>query len=169
MALAHLDEVVHVEQCSYAFPWTRGNFVDSLAAGHWMQVIRDADGALVAYIVAMPGVEEMHLLNVTVASGSRRCGLATRLLDALERECARRGAKTLWLEVRPGNAEALALYAARGFVEAGRRRGYYPAARGTREDAIVMSCNLQGDPQALPPSDDTAAARSRPTAPRAPT
>jgi ribosomal-protein-alanine N-acetyltransferase len=169
MTLAHLDEVLHVEQRSYAFPWTRGNFVDSLAACHWMRVIRDGNGALAAYIVAMPGVDEMHLLNITVEPGARRRGLATRLLVALEAECIRRDAKTLWLEVRPGNAEALSLYLARGFVEVARRRGYYPAARGAREDAIVMSRSLRGETQDAPPRDDTDAARSRPTTPGAPT
>ncbi len=152
MTLAHLDEVLHVEQRSYAFPWTRGNFIDSLAAGYWMQVLRAGDGALVAYVVAMPGVDEMHLLNVTVAPGARRCRLATVLLDELEAECARRGSKTLWLEVRPGNTDALALYAARGFVEKGRRRDYYPAAHGAREDAIVMALDLPSARAAASPS-----------------
>ncbi len=143
MTLVHLEEVLRVEERSYAFPWSRGNFIDSLAAGYWMQVVKAAQhGDIVAYIVAMPGVDEMHLLNITVAPDHRRRGLASMLLGALKAECARRGAWTVWLEVRPGNADALALYAARGFEEKGRRMGYYPAARGTREDAVVMALNL---------------------------
>ncbi len=139
MTLAHLDDVLRIEQTSYAFPWSRGNFIDSLASGYWMQVLRDADRSIVAYIVAMPGVDEMHLLDITVAPHARRRGLAGELLAALMAECRRRNALTLWLEVRPGNLEALALYAARGFVEKARRHNYYPAPHGTREDAIVMA------------------------------
>ena len=142
MTLVHLDDALRIEQGSYAFPWSRGNFIDSLAAGYWMQVLRDADGGLVAYVVAMPGFEEMHLLNLTVAPHARRRGLASLLLDALLAECRRRAAATLWLEVRVGNHDALALYAARGFTERGRRARYYPAARGAREDAVVMALDL---------------------------
>jgi [ribosomal protein S18]-alanine N-acetyltransferase len=142
MTLAHIDDVLRIEQASYAFPWSRGNFIDSLATGYWMQVLRDADRSLVAYIVAMPGFDEMHLLDITVAPHARRRGLASLLLDALLAECRRRHAATLWLEVRTGNHDALALYAARGFTERGRRGNYYPAAQGTREDAVVMALDL---------------------------
>lgn len=145
MTVTCVDEVVRVEQGAYAFPWTRGNFIDSLAGGHWTRVMRDASGAVVAYIVAMPGVEEMHLLNVTVVLAWRRRGLASQLLDALQTEALRRGAQHLWLEVRASNADAQALYAQRGFTVQGTRKGYYPAARGTREDAIVMSHGLSSN------------------------
>ena len=49
---------------------------------------------------------------------------------------------TLWLEVRASNARARQVYARRGFAEVGLRRGYYPAGKAQREDAIVMSLPL---------------------------
>jgi [ribosomal protein S18]-alanine N-acetyltransferase len=142
MTVAQLDEVMLVEQGSYPHPWTRGNFIDSLSAGYWMHTLRGVNAALRGYVVAMPGVAEMHLLNLTVAPAWRRRGLASTMLLDLIDECRRIGAQSLWLEVRPSNHEAVALYAARGFVERGLRRGYYPAAHGTREDALVMSLTL---------------------------
>jgi tRNA threonylcarbamoyladenosine biosynthesis protein TsaB len=147
MTLAHVDEVLRLEQTSYPFPWTRGNFVDSLAASHWAQVLHDDPQRIKAYVVAMPGVQEMHLLNVTVHADHRRKGLATALVHALCDEARRQGALTLWLEVRPSNQEGLALYTRLGFVQQGQRKGYYPAARGSREDALVMSLDLRASTQ----------------------
>ncbi len=133
-----LDEVLAIEQAAYPFPWTRGNFIDSLAAGYLAWGRFAPDGTLLGYFLAMPGFEEMHLLNITVAAPHEGRGHARALLDALYRECGRRGVPMLWLEVRDGNHRARALYRCEGFVEAGRRRDYYPAAGG-REDAILMS------------------------------
>ena len=143
MRYGDLDAVLRVERAAYGFPWTRGNFVDSLAAGYLAELLVDRDG-LIGYYVAMAGVDEMHLLNLTVAPVYQRCGHARTLLDALQRHCRERGLPRLWLEVRAGNERALQVYAVRGFVEVGRRRGYYPAGKGQREDAIVMSLPLQG-------------------------
>jgi ribosomal-protein-alanine N-acetyltransferase len=134
-----LDAVLAIEVEAYAFPWTRGNFIDSIAAGYVTRALQGADGRLIGYFVAMPGFEEMHLLNLTVAPPYQRRGHARALLGhlgALSREC---GAAAIWLEVRESNAGARALYLREGFVEAGRRRGYYPAPQGQREDAILMS------------------------------
>jgi len=142
MRYGDLDAVLRVERAAYGFPWTRGNFVDSLAAGYLAELLVDRDG-LIGYYVAMAGVDEMHLLNLTVAPVYQRRGHARTLLDALQRHCRERGLPRLWLEVRAGNERALQVYAVRGFVEVGRRRGYYPAGKGQREDAIVMSLPLQ--------------------------
>lgn len=142
MRIADLEPVLAVERSAYSFPWTRGNFVDSLAAGYLAEVLERPDGVIVGYYLAMPGVDEMHLLNLTVAPAHQRRGHACTLLDALERRCRDRGIAAVWLEVRAGNARARQVYARRGFVETGRRRGYYPAGLGRREDAIVMTLDL---------------------------
>ena len=148
MTLADLEPVLAIENSAYAFPWTRGNFVDSLAAGYHAQVLVADDGSIQGYFVAMPGVDEMHLLNITVAPALQGLGLARRLLDALDDDCRARRLAMLWLEVRDSNQRARALYRQRGLREVGRRRGYYPAPHGQREDAIVMSQRL------LPEGDD---------------
>jgi [ribosomal protein S18]-alanine N-acetyltransferase len=143
MAYGDLDRVLEVERVAYGFPWTRGNFVDSLAAGYLAEMLLDERGALVGYYLALQGVDEMHLLNLTVAPVHQRRGHARMLLDALEQRCHERQVPRLWLEVRASNARARQLYAARGFAEVGLRRGYYPAGKGLREDAIVMGLLLQ--------------------------
>lgn len=142
---ADLDAVLLVERAAYEFPWTRGNFVDSLQAGYEMQVLWTARGArseLTGYFIAMAGVDEMHLLNLTVSPAHQGGGHARFMLDALCRLAQRRRAMQLWLEVRESNARARHLYERYGFADIGRRRGYYPAAAGRREDAVVMSLVL---------------------------
>jgi ribosomal-protein-alanine N-acetyltransferase len=141
MTLARLDDVLQIEQAAYEFPWTRGNFIDSLAARYLAEVLVD-DGAVLGYFIAMAGIDEMHLLNLTVAPAWQGQGHGRALLDALVGLCRTRGARTLWLEVRESNVRARGIYERYGFGEAGRRRGYYPAPRSGREDAIVMSLEV---------------------------
>lgn len=139
MTVSDLDRVMAVEASAYAFPWTRGNFIDSIAAGYFMEMlVQKTDRALVGYYAAMPGVDELHLLNLTVAPAFQRRGHALRLLSALQARARAHGLGSLWLEVRVSNERALAVYRRWGFVQSGLRRGYYPAAGGRREDAVVM-------------------------------
>jgi len=143
MSALNLDAVLAIEAAAYAFPWTRGNFVDSLASGYDARVLYAGDGQVLGYYVAMAGVEEMHLLNITVAPAHQHQGHARFMIDALAATCRARRAQQLWLEVRESNTRARAIYLRRGFEQVGLRRGYYPAAHGRREDAIVMSLVLQ--------------------------
>lgn len=139
MTVALVDAVMAIEVAAYAFPWSRGNFIDSLAAGYAARVLRDARGELLGYFVAMAGVDEMHLLNITVAPAVQGRGHARVLIDALAALCRAQQARALWLEVRASNARARAMYERLGFTQVGVRKGYYPAPFGRREDAIVMS------------------------------
>lgn len=144
MHAAHLDAVMAIEVGAYAFPWSRGNFVDSLAAGYDARVLYDEHGEILGYFVAMAGVDEMHLLNITVAPVAWHQGHARFMLGALADLCRQRQARQLWLEVRESNERARAIYRRHGFAEVGKRRGYYPAAHGRREDAVVMSLPIEG-------------------------
>lgn len=136
-----LDEVVAVERTAYDHPWTRGNFVDSLRSGYQAQVL-GADGVLLGYFVAMKGVDEVHLLNLTVAPEHQRQGWGRVMLDALALWSRSQGAQWLWLEVRISNARAQRMYERHGYRRVGERKNYYPAAQGGREDAVVMSLKL---------------------------
>ena len=138
MTLAHLDAVVAVEQAAYEFPWTRGNFIDALAAGHDARVLH-SDGQTLGYFVAMAGVAEMHLLNLTVAPAAQGRGHARWMLGEIVALCRQHAALQLWLEVRGSNTRARAIYQRFGFADIGRRKGYYPAPHGLREDALVMA------------------------------
>ncbi|HJV71808.1 MAG TPA: ribosomal protein S18-alanine N-acetyltransferase [Ideonella sp.] len=137
MTVNDLDRVMAVEMQAYPFPWTRGHFIDSLAAGYLAQLLVAGD-ALVGYYVAMPGVDELHLLNLTVAPAHQQRGHARALLSHLAQTARAAGAAQIWLEVRESNERARRLYERWGFERVGLRKGYYPAARGQREDALVM-------------------------------
>ena len=139
MRVPDLTEVIAVERQAYPVPWTHGNFVDSLAAGYPAEVLRGSRAELLGYWVAMPGVDELHLLNITVTPAWQGRGLAVAMLDRLVDECRRRGLTQLWLEVRLSNERAREVYHRYGFAEVGKRRAYYPVHQGPREDAVLMS------------------------------
>ncbi len=149
MTVRDLDAVVAVEARSYSHPWSRGNFTDSLAAGYLAEVMVDEAGELVGYFVAMTGVDELHLLNVTVAPGWQGQGHGQALMTAVRQHAQQQGLPTVWLEVRESNQRARALYRRLGYVEVGLRRAYYPAAV-RREDAVVMTLALHEVPPARP-------------------
>ena len=136
-----LDDVMQVEQQAYAHPWSRANFLDALHSGYQAQMLV-ADDAVIGYFVAMLGVDEVHLLNITVAPDFQGQGWAKVLLDALAIWARGQNTQWLWLEVRTGNTRALQAYEAAGFRRMGLRKAYYPAAHGQREDALVMSLRL---------------------------
>ena len=140
-----LDAVMAIEQTAYSHPWSRGNFRDALASGYWAQCLRVHD-ELLGYVVAMAGVEETHLLNITVTPARQGQGWAHMMLDALCLWSRRQGAQWLWLEVREGNQRALQVYERYGFHRVGLRKDYYPADRQQREHAVVMSLNLKLQP-----------------------
>lgn len=131
-----IDAVLAIEQAVQAFPWTRGNFLDALAAGYegWLMV---EDQRVIGFAVVMHAVDEAHLLVIAIAPTHQRCGRGRKLLEFVAARVRAAGMARLLLEVRPSNLPALAFYRSAGFVEIGRRRGYYPAKEG-REDAIVM-------------------------------
>jgi ribosomal-protein-alanine N-acetyltransferase len=136
-----LDQVLHVEQRSYDHPWSRTNFLDALHAGYQAQILT-AHGTVLGYFVAMKGVDEVHLLNITVAPEHQGQGLAHTMLDALALWGRGQGAQWVWLEVRVGNQRAMRVYEAYGFRRMGQRKDYYPAGGNLREDALVMSFRL---------------------------
>ncbi|HEU0204758.1 MAG TPA: ribosomal protein S18-alanine N-acetyltransferase [Burkholderiaceae bacterium] len=141
MLMTDLDEVVRIEREVYRFPWTLGNFQDSLRAGYSSWNMRAPTRAIIAYSIVMIALDEAHLLNLSVARGYQRSGYGWRMLDWMADRSRDHGARTMLLEVRPSNPAALRLYERYGFERIGMRRGYYPADRG-REDAIVMRITL---------------------------
>ena len=137
----HLGEVLRIEQSAYGHPWSLANFRDALNSGYQAQMLV-ADRTVLGYFVAMKGVDEVHLLNITVALDYQRQGWARLMLDALALWSRGQGAQWLWLEVRIGNLRAIQVYESQGYRRVGRRKAYYPAADGKREDAVVMSLSL---------------------------
>ena len=135
--------VAALEAQIHAAPWTAGNFRDALAAGY-SALVGEREGRIVAFGVMMIAPGEAQLLNLSVVPDARRQGLGRELLRRFMTMAARLGAAQLFLEVRIGNATAIALYEDEGFVCVARRAGYYPVdAKGQREDALVMRRDIR--------------------------
>ena len=140
MREADLAEVLAIENAIYTHPWTRGNFADSLKAGYQCWTWR-AGAELVGYFIVLVAAGEAHLLNLSVAEAHQRGGHGSALLSEAMRLARARGAAHIFLEVRPSNDGAKALYRRFGFRQVAVRNGYYPA-RGGREDALVLTLAL---------------------------
>ena len=135
-----LEVVAAIESDVYVFPWTVGNFRDSLLSayecwGCW------TGGELIGYAVVMTAIDEAHLLNFAVASRWQRRGVAIRFLQFLLDRAQDGKRDMLYLEVRPSNVAGLKLYQRFGFKQLGVRRDYYPAVTG-REDALFLGVNI---------------------------
>lgn len=141
MTQAWLPQVVRIEKAAYTHPWLEGNFVDSLHAGYHARVLVQGQ-ELRGYCVLMKGLDEAHLLNISVDPACQGQGLARLMLDELVQWSRMQGAQWLWLEVRISNARARRIYERYGFKEVGLRRNYYPLTAFKREDAVVMSMPL---------------------------
>ena len=154
-----LDTVLAIEGVSHIHPWTKGNFADSLAAGHWAYCIRPQidnviEGSyldpqiLWAYCILFPAVDELHLLNITVSPKLQRLGIGLKMMQAIEGVAALQKMPRIILEVRPSNTSALKLYEHLGYEHIGTRKHYYPAdaSTGAREDALVMAKSIKLEP-----------------------
>lgn len=141
MLAAQIEAVVAVEQRAYAHPWNRTNFLDALQSGYEAQMLL-ADAVLLGYFVAMRGVDEVHLLNITVTPEYQGQGWSRVMLDALTLWARGQAAQWVWLEVRVGNLRAMRIYEAHGYRRIGHRKDYYPAGHGQREDAVVMGLRI---------------------------
>src|SRR5258706_13354991 len=122
MSEADLRRVLEIAEDLYEFPWTLGNFRDSLRAGYGCWVVRDGR-QLIAYAVLMLAAGEAHLLNLSVAAHAQRRGHGPTLLNDVVGAAPERRPKVLFLEVRPTNTAGQRLYARYGFRQIGGRRG----------------------------------------------
>lgn len=136
LAAAHLDEVEAIEKASFADPWSRRVFEEALAGGNTSSLAAQSEsGAILGYLFFTVVLDEGGIDNIAVHPQARRQGIASALLDAFHRYGAAHGLASLYLEVRPSNTAAVALYQKKGYAEAGRRKNYYLAPK---EDAIIM-------------------------------
>lgn len=140
MSVADVDAVLLIERAAYPYPWTRGNFMDCLDSGYSCWVV-ETGGGLVGYSILMAGAGEGHVLNCCIAPAWQGRGLGRLAMQRLIEGAPEYGVDCLFLEVRPSNAKAIALYESLGFETVGLRRHYYPADQG-REDALVMRRGL---------------------------
>jgi len=132
-----IDDVLAIEQASFANPWTRDMYLAELEhrGTSYCYIARDADGAAVGFCSFWRILDELHINNLAVLPARRRTGVATALLVFVLGEGARLGARRATLEVLRSNAVARSLYERFGFAVAGVRRAYYTHPV---EDALVL-------------------------------
>ena len=140
MQLDDLDAIIQIEKVNFPFPWTVGNFKDSISSGHDCVVLQ-MDDTIIGYAILMMVLDEAHLLNISVAPSCKGKGWGRYLLDHMMQTGRNKGGLNMFLEVRPSNTSAITLYESIGFNEMGLRPGYYPAHNG-REDAVLMGVAL---------------------------
>ncbi len=140
MQMDDLESIMAIEPQIYPYPWTRGNFSDSLNSGYsaWVMVLNEQ---IIGYSLMMLVLDEAHLLNLSVAKSYQKQGLGRTLLEHMVSIARKSQMANMFLEVRPSNISAIVLYENMGFNEMAVRRKYYPAANG-REDAVLMGLAL---------------------------
>ena len=140
MKQADVEAVSAIEKRAYPFPWSPGIFRDCLRAGHHCWLL-ESPQVLLGYGVLSAAAGEAHLLNLCIAPEHQGHGHGRRLLARMIDLARWHRAAQVFLEVRPSNPRAIALYREYGFNEIGLRPNYYPSSKG-REDAIVMAMEL---------------------------
>lgn len=142
-AMVHEDlaQVSDIERRSYDFPWSHGVFRDCLLAGYQC-VVLERDGRVGGYSILSIAAGEAHILNLCVDPRHRSHGYGERLLDEIVRRARRADVAEIFLEVRPSNHAAIALYRKKGFHQIANRPAYYQAREG-REDAAVLAKKLE--------------------------
>ncbi len=138
--MTDLEMVMRIEPTIYPFPWTAGNFRDSLNTGYSCWVFEQG-GRMIAYVVMMLALDEAHLLNISVAKHAQGKGYGDMVLSFIMEKARDHGALNMFLEVRVSNKVAISLYEKKGFNEMAIRPRYYPAEDG-REDAVLMGMAL---------------------------
>jgi ribosomal-protein-alanine N-acetyltransferase len=140
MRLSDLAEVARLEKSLYQFPWSLGNFRDSITAGYDCWTVAHGE-AVIGYAVLMIALDEAHLLNVAVAPEWQNQGIGRAFLDHLVGAARAASCQIIYLEVRPSNVSARHLYRTMGFQQIAIRPDYYPALEG-REDALFLGLTL---------------------------
>jgi len=138
-----LANVSDIERRSYDFPWSHGIFRDCLLAGYQC-VVLDREGDVAGYGILSIAAGEAHILNICVDPAYRSLGYGERLLDDMLFRARTSAVAQIFLEVRPSNEHALALYKKKGFHKVAKRPAYYQAHDG-REDADVLAKKLTAD------------------------
>ena len=140
-----LDDILFIDRKAFKRPWHRQSFSDELdRKDAFSYVVRthldDKRSAIIAYVFARIILNEMHILRIAVAADYQDRGLATWLLQQCFKLAKHKQVDAVYIEVRPSNTSAIALYHKSGFRQLGTRPNYYPE---TGEDALVMVKHLK--------------------------
>jgi ribosomal-protein-alanine N-acetyltransferase len=140
-----IDKILSIDRNAFKRPWHRKSFLEELACENaYSYAVRtqrvDQRTEIIAYVFLRVLLTEMHILRIAVAAEFQALGVATWLLQQCFSLAERKNAYSVYIEVRPTNETAIALYRKSGFQLLGRRPAYYPE---TGEDALVMVKHLK--------------------------
>ncbi len=138
MRLSDLSAAMEITRRSLPLPWGEAIWREELDSPFGLYLVFEEDGAVSGYIGLKLISDEAHVMTIAVRPERRRRGFARALVQAALADPASAGASRVYLEVRPSNAGARALYGALGFVETGLRPAYYGD-----EDALLMTRDLR--------------------------
>lgn len=141
MAAKHLEMVHQIERASFSRPWAKILFQAELINPQALPLaaVSLPSGRVAGYLILWLAADEVQVQNLAVDPARRGQGVGRMLLSHGLKQAYARGARTAQLEVRPSNLAARRLYASLGFVEQGRRKGYY---QPEDEDAILLGARL---------------------------
>lgn len=130
--------VLAIEERVAIIPWTEGIFSGCIGVGYSCWVCTQGD-EIVGFGVMSYGADEAHILNIGIDAPAQGKGLGRKLMAHLLEQGKSYGAQTTFLEVRPSNKNAIALYESLGFNQVGLRREYYPTRDKGYEDALILA------------------------------
>ncbi len=136
-----LPAVLEIEAKNYNFPWSESIFKDCLNSNNYSNWVCEELDVIVGYSLVSMLAGEAHIMNICVDPDVKKQGIGSKLLENMI-DRATKKAETIFLEVRPSNEAAIALYEKRGFNEIGVRKAYYPSVQGDREDAVMLALDL---------------------------
>jgi ribosomal-protein-alanine acetyltransferase len=136
---ADAPRIVVIERSCFGDPWSEASFREAMDAAWSFVLVADEGGEVIGYLVGRDVAGTGEVLNLAIAPGRRRQGIARRLLDEGLEELGSRGATEVFLEVRESNRAAQLLYKDAGFRPVGMRAKYY---RNPSEDALVLRLGL---------------------------
>ena len=139
MLIDDLEQVMEIERELFHVPWTREGFFTFLTREDAMFLVVEEKEQILGYCGLLMVLDEGDITNVAVRPDYRKQGIADAILTAVFSEVQKRGARTIYLEVRESNVPAQKLYEKHGFVSCGIRKNFY---RKPTEHAIVMCCDL---------------------------
>ena len=135
----HVAQVAALERICFSDPWSEGSITAELRNPLSTWLVSEEDGTVTGYIGAQSVPPEADVMNLAVSPDCRRQGFGAQLLCTMIELLHRQGIEALFLEVRPSNTAAIALYERHGFVQVGRRPKYYV---NPTEDALILRKEL---------------------------
>jgi len=137
-----INSLMPIENACHSHPWSEKTFTSCIGGRYFGEKLNNAQEIIGFYIGELV-VDEATLMDICVEPNQQGHGFGKQLLTQFIEQAKTKGALKIWLEVRSKNISAQMLYMNAGFIETGRRTGYYPSAKGFGyEDAIVMSLSL---------------------------